>query len=436
MKIHFIGIGGIGVSSLAQYYLAIGHDVSGSDLAESEITDFLTKKGAKVYIGQNAGNLSFDVEFVVHTPAVPKDNPEYLESKKRGIRIQSYPEALGDLTKEKFTIAVSGTHGKSTTTSMLALILVKAKLDPTVILGTKLKEFRNNNFRIGRSKYLVIEADEHMASFLNYWPNVIVLTNIDRDHLDYYRNLRNILKTFKEYVNHLANTGTLVINADDGNIKKILSENQKFKKAGYSLKQKEAVKIKKIMRIPGSHIVYDALAALTTARVLKIADSVSFKALSEFKGSWRRFEIIKAKLQGKKITIVSDYAHNPAKAEAAINSCREKWQNKKIIIIYQPHQYQRTYFLFNEFVKVFRRASSDKIIITDIYDVAGREEKNIKENVNSQKLVKTVNKKSVIYLPKEKIMDYLKKEIKGGEIVVIMGAGDIYNMIKLFDLKD
>jgi len=432
MKIHFIGIGGIGVSALAQYYLSTGHGVSGSDLSESETTEDLREKGAEVFIGQKAGNLASDVDLIIHTPAVPKDNPEYAEAKKRRIKIQSYPEALGELTEKMFTIAVSGTHGKSTTASMLALILVKAKLDPTVILGTKLKEFGNSNFRTGKSKYLLIEADEHMASFLSYWPKIIVLTNIDRDHLDYYLNLKNILKTFKEYAGHLKKEGVLVVNSDDANTGKILTKKEKYSVNGYSLKQKEAARIKKILKIPGKHNVYDALAALTVARALKISDSVSFKALSEFNGSWRRFEVIPAKLQGKKITIVSDYAHNPVKAEAVMNSCREKWGDKKIIVVYQPHQYQRAYLLFKEFIKVFRKAKINEIIITDIFDVAGREEKEIREKVDSQKLAKAVDKKSVIYLPKEKIMDHLKDEVKGGEIIAIVGAGDIYKMIEQF----
>ena len=182
MKIHLIGIGGIGVSALAQYYLSKGHDVSGSDLVASEITEMLEKKGVKI---RPQGALSDDgVDLVVHSPAVKHDNPEYKKAKELGVKAQSYPEALGELTKEFYTIAVAGAHGKSTTTAMIALVLIKAGLDPTVIVGTKLKEFGGSNFRSGKSKFLVIEACEYDASFLSYEPKIIVITNIDKEHLD------------------------------------------------------------------------------------------------------------------------------------------------------------------------------------------------------------------------------------------------------------
>ncbi len=418
-KIHFIGIGGIGVSALARYYLESGHKVSGSDLVSSEITDALKKSGAKIIIGQEKiENLSKKFDLVIYSPAVKVGDPIS--------NFMSYPEALGELTKQYFTIAVSGTHGKSTTTAMLSLILIKAGFDPTVIIGTKLKEFRDTNFRMGRSKYLVIEADEHFASFLNYWPKMIVLTNIDADHLDYYKNLTNILRTFKKYILHLPNEGVLVANRDDKNTRKIYRDriSKGYQISRYSLKQLEAKKIKKLLKIPGDHMVSDALAALSAARVLGVPDKISFKALSEYQGAWRRFEII----QKKPFVLISDYGHNPAKMLAALKGAREKYPKRRILCVYQPHQYQRTHFLFKEFIKAFREAPADNIIITDIYDVAGREEKTIKKEINSEKLVKAINKSSVIYLSKEKIVSYLKSKVKRGEVVIIMGAGDIYKL--------
>ncbi len=431
-KIHFIGIGGIGVSALARYYLESGHKVSGSDLVSSEITDALKKSGAKIIIGQEKiENLSKKFDLVIYSPAVKVGDPIS--------NFMSYPEALGELTKQYFTIAVSGTHGKSTTTAMLSLILIKAGFDPTVIIGTKLKEFRDGstnspqgtNFRMGRSKYLVIEADEHFASFLNYWPKMIVLTNIDADHLDYYKNLKNILRTFRKYIGHIQNGGTLIINGDDKNTSKMLISNfqlpisNKFPIFNYQLSQTEDVKkLRKILKVPGVHNIYNALAALTVARVFKIPDRISLKALSEYNGAWRRFEII----QKKPFVLISDYGHNPAKMLAALKGAREKYPKRRILCVYQPHQYQRTHFLFKEFIKAFREAPADNIIITDIYDVAGREEKTIKKETNSEKLVKAINKSSVIYLSKGKIVSHLKKNIKNGEVVIIMGAGDIYKL--------
>ena len=461
MKIHFIGIGGIGISALARYYLEKGHKISGSDLTPSEITNALRKSGAKIYIGQHkVKHVPKAVDLVIYSLAVQKDNPELKAAKKlnSNIQIKSYPEALGGLTKKYFTIAVSGTHGKGTTTAMLALILIKAGLDPTVIIGTKLKEFENTNFRLGeKAKYqirdtkyqiLLIEADEHFASFLNYWPKLIVLTNIEREHLDYYKNLGNILKTFKKYIFHLPKNGALVINGDDKNISKIKSQISKsqFKIQNYFLSQIEAKKLRKILKVPGEHNVYNALAALSTARALKIPDRISFKALSEYKGVWRRFEITKI-LHPKPYTLVSDYAHHPTEIKATVKAAREKWPHKEIWLVFQPHQYQRTFYLFKDFVKVFKEALIekwiDKLIITDIYDVAGREEKKIRKKVNSRKLVNTVNKqlihkKQVVacqlckakYISDiEKVKGYLKENLRGGEVVIIMGAGNIYRLI-------
>ena len=435
MKVHFIGIGGIGVSALAQYYLEKGHQVSGSDLNSSEITEFLRVKGARIYIGpQLARTVLANIDLVIYSPAVQKNNPELMAAKKLGIKCQSYPEALGELTKKYFTIAVSGTHGKSTTTAMIALILIRAGLDPTVIVGTKLKEFKNSNCRVGKSNYLVIEADEHFASFLNYRPKIIVLTNIEADHLDYYKNLQNLLKTFKEYISHLPKDGVLIFNKNDKNILEI-TKNYIGDTYGFSGKQKETKKLKKILKIPGEHNVYNALAALTLARVLKIPDKVTYKTLSEYKGAWRRFEIKNVKLYENtscSITVVSDYGHHPTQIRATLKAAREKWPKRKIWLVFQPHQHQRTFYLFKDFVMVFKKALLkhwvNKCIITDIYGVAGREKKEIRKKVNSEKLVKAINKKDAIYLPKQKILNYLKKNLGGGEVVIIMGAGDIYKL--------
>ncbi|MAF43857.1 MAG: UDP-N-acetylmuramate--L-alanine ligase [Parcubacteria group bacterium] len=433
-KIHFIGIGGIGVSALAQYYLAKGDKVSGSDLVSSEIIKYLQRKGAEVFIGNHkAKNLLKGVDLVVYSPAVKRDNLELLKAKSYKIKTISYPQALGELTKQYFTIAVSGTHGKSTTASMISLVLIKAGLDPTVIIGTKLREFGNSNFRKGKSEYLVIEADEYVASFLNYRPRVIVLTNIEKDHLDYYKNFGNILKTYKKYIHFLLETGTLVANKDDKRMFQLLGEIKQPKYLEwYSLNQTEAKDLKKILKIPGDHNISNALAALTLARVLGISDKVSFKALSEYKGSWRRFEIKESTINNKQLTVISDYAHHPTEIKATLKAVREKFPNNQILCIFQPHQYQRTFYLWKDFLKVFQEAPIDKAIITDIYDVAGREEKKIKKEVSAKKLVKAINKQKVIYLPKKDIFPYCKDYLNRGEIVIIMGAGDIYELVDRF----
>ncbi|MFH1820637.1 MAG: Mur ligase family protein [Candidatus Nealsonbacteria bacterium] len=419
LKIHFIGIGGIGVSALALYYLAKGHQITGSDLASSEIIESLKKKGAQIAIGEHTKkNVPNNVNLVIYSPAVKKGNPELVAHKSK-----SYPEALGALTKTHFTLAVSGTHGKSTTATMLSLILVEAGLDPTVIVGTKVKEFNDLNCRVGQSKYLVIEADEHFASFLNYFPKVIVLTNIERDHLDFYKNLNNLLQAFKKYVARLPKNGCLIYNEDDDNVKNLSTG--KFKSIPYSLKQKEGALLKKTLKVPGEHNIYNALAALTAAHYLNVPNKISFKALAKYQGAWRRFEIKK-----KKFTIVSDYGHHPTEVRATLKAMRSKWPKKKIWCVFQPHQHQRTYYLFQNFVKAFSEAPIDKIIITDIYDVVGREEKEISQKVDSQRLVQSINKKNITYLAKKNIVSYLKKNVKKNDILLIMGAGDIYEIDK------
>jgi len=412
VKIHLIGIGGIGVSALAQYYLSKGHQVSGSDLVASEITEDLKKKGIKIFIGNSAENIKQDLDLVVYSPAVKSDNSELLSAKSYKLNAKSYPEALGDLTKQYYTIAISGAHGKSTTTAMIALILIKAGLDPTVIVGTKLKEFGNSNFRFGKSKFLVIEACEYDGSFLNYSPKIIVVTNIDKEHLDYFKTFANVKKAFKNFIAKLPSEGHLVKDV--------------------SLKNHLAKKIKRILKVPGQHNVLNALSAIQVARILGIPDEITFKALSEFTGTWRRFEECEVKIGGCKVKIVSDYAHHPNEILATFQAAREKYKKQNIWCVFQPHQRQRTYYLFNDFVKVFRQAPIDKIIITDIYDVAGRETKKISGEVSSEKLVKKINKKNVLYFPFDNLEGYIKENIKNSDVLIIMGAGDIYKLADKF----
>jgi len=431
-RIHFIGIGGIGVSALARYYLSKRHKITGSDLASSEIIDALKKKGVKIYIGRHkAKNISKNIDQVIYSPAITKENPELKRAHKlkatgHNIQVVSYPQALGELTKTHFTIAVAGSHGKSTVTAMIGLLLRKAKFDPTVIVGTKLKEFGDSNCRVGKSNYLVIEADEHLGSFLNYYPKIIVLVSLEPDHLDYYKNLSNLIKAFKKFIANLKKGGFLIANADDKNIKKIIP--QRYRNVRwYSIRVKAAAKLSKILQVPGKFNISNALAALMVARTLKIRDKLSFKALSQYKYSWRRFQITEI-LCPKPYTLIDDYGHHPTQVRVTLKAARQKYPKRKIWCVYQPHQYQRTHYLFDEFVQVFKKAPVDKLIITDIYSVAGREKLDLKKKVNSQKLVKAVGKDSVIYIPKGKIISFLKKNIEGGEVVILMGAGDIYNL--------
>ncbi|HOC53417.1 MAG TPA: Mur ligase domain-containing protein [Candidatus Pacearchaeota archaeon] len=422
MKIHFIGIGGIGVSALAKFYLAKGDIVSGSDVVKSSITDDLIKRGVEVSIGEQKKENIKDFDLIIFSPAIKQENPELKEAKEKGIKTMSYPEALGQLTKEYFTIAISGTHGKSTTTAMLGLILIKAGIDPTIIVGTKVKEFDNSNFRQGKSKYLVIEACEHEASFLNYWPKIIVVTNIEEDHLDFYSNLENIQKAFNEFTSHLKENGVL-IKRDDV---KINFPNS----IDFSLRNKEVEELKKIMKIPGDHNILNALAALKVARTLNIKDEISYSALSEYLGSWRRLEITNL----EDFILIDDYAHHPTEIISTLKAAKEKYLDKKIVCVFQPHQYQRTKFLFQDFVSVFKEALNDnlieKLLLIDVYDVSGREGTGDETEYTSERIAKEIHNKRAKRI--ERVA--LKKELEGGDVVIIMGAGDVYNLSE--EIKD
>ncbi|MDD5221093.1 MAG: UDP-N-acetylmuramate--L-alanine ligase [Candidatus Pacebacteria bacterium] len=429
-RIHFIGIGGIGVSSLAQYYLAKGFKVSGSDISFSEIIEFLKRKGIKISIGQKKENISKDISLVIFTPAIQSSNPELKEAKRLRIKTKSYSEALGELNKSYFTIAVSGAHGKSTTTGMLANVLIQAGLDPTVVIGTKLKEFGNTNFRMGKDKgVLLVEADEFKESFLNYRPKIIITTNIEPEHLDYYKNLPNILKAFSKFTSFLKKDGIFICNKDNENVLKIAKKQEKIGKViYYSLKQKEREMIKKVLKIPGEHNISNALAVLSCARALKIKDSVTLKGLASYTGAWRRMETRIIKLKNRKVTIISDYGHHPTEIDLTVSAIKEKYAGKKIWLIFQPHQYQRTYYLFNDFIRVLSKLDLDNLVLAPIYEVAGRETKLLKQKVSSKKISEELNKKgekTISFPTLKNVKKYIEDSFKG-DVIIFMGAGDIY----------
>ena len=422
-KIHFIGIGGIGVSALARYFLAQKFEVSGSDVCDSPILTDLKKIGVKIFIGHKAKNLPEGVELVVYSAAAQADNPELKEAKQRKIKCQTYAEALGDLTKTMWTIAVSGMHGKSTTTAMIGLMLEKAGLDPTVIVGAKIREWGNSNCRVGKSKYLVIEADEYNASFLNYWPKMLVLTNIEEEHLDYYTGgLPQIMKTFSEYVGHLppAGEGTLIANAQDKNIFKIVKK-VKAKVVLYFYDGQSGLKIK----VPGAHNLSNAAAALAVAKELGITEKVALAALGNFKGAWRRMEY-RGQVSGAKI--YDDYGHHPTEIKVTLAGARELLKREgRLWCVFQPHQYQRTYKLFKQFLGAFEAA--DETILLPIYSVAGREKETLKKKVSSEKLVKAIKSDKVKYAKSfNEAIKVLRKKLKKGDLAIIMGAGDIYKL--------
>lgn len=461
MRIHFIGIGGIGMSALARYFLAQGNEVSGSDAAESAILEDLRKAGVKIISnhpnpllegGQNAkspltpllqsgetdGSFTKEgTDLVIYSAAVREDNPELVEARKLGIKCQKYAEALGELTREKYTIAVSGMHGKSTTTAMIGLMMEKAGLDPTVIVGTRLREWGNSNFRAGQSpstalgvnNYLVIEADEYDRSFLNYWPKILVLLNIEEEHLDTYTGgLPDIMKTFEEYVGHVGSDGMLIYNDEDKNVLEI-SQKSKAKSQKYSSNIVEGLNLK----VSGRHNISNANAALAVARVLGIDEKIAIEALNNFTGAWRRMEY-KGELNGAKI--YDDYGHHPTEIKATLEGARELVSGGgRLWCVFQPHQYHRTYDLFDKFVGAF--GAADRVVLLPIYSVAGREDEEIKKMVSSRLLMQAINnkqstisnKEEVFYMEKfDEAAEYLRKNMQPGDVCVIMGAGDIYKL--------
>ena len=413
---HFTGIGGIGVSAIARMMLLEKKMVSGSDVSDSAIIDELRKLGAKIFLGHKVENVADDVDLTVYTPAVASDNPEIKKTAELGIPALSYPEILGLISKNKYTIAVSGAHGKTTTTAMIAKILIDAKKDPTVIVGSLLKD-QKSNFLAGKSDYFVVEACEYKKSFLNLNPKIIVITNIDNDHLDYYGSLENIKKAFGEFVAKLDGGGFLVCDPNDENLKEV-AKKTKAKIVDYT-----KIKTGFNLKIPGGHNIKNAQSAMVVAKILNISEKEAANSLNNFSGTWRRFEFKGETKNG--VLIYDDYGHHPTEIKATLKSAREFFGDKKIFCVFQPHLYSRTKLLLEDFGKSF--SDADEIILADIY--AAREPKD--ESINSEMLAKDILKnggKAMFLSSFEKIADFLAENAKEDNVVITMGAGDIFKI--------
>lgn len=421
-KVHFIGIGGIGVSALAQYYLAQGWQVSGSDAARSEITDDLKKKGIKIYIGQKAANIK-SPDLVVYSAAIRPENSELKAAADQKISTLTYAQAVGELTKKYFTVAVAGSHGKSTTTALVGLTLVKAGLDPTIIIGTKLKELNGSNFRMGHSGYLVLEADEYARSFHNYFPKIAVVTNIDKEHLDTYKNLNGVLAGFKKFFKNISKDGHLVANGEDKNIRKVLSDKQH----ATSDKITWYGKGKHKLSIPGIHNQFNAEAAWQAVKLLGVRKVVVEKVFQTYQGAWRRMEKLKIKNEKIKGIIYSDYAHHPTEIKATLQALKEKYPLKKIVCVFQPHQQDRLNRLFKEFLTAFDAA--DKTILYPLYKVKGRDT----VGKSSADLAKAVNEPNVLYADDfKKVLELVQTDLKSSSVVIFMSAGDLDSKVRKY----
>ncbi len=437
--VYFIGIGGIGMSALARWFRANGYDVAGSDLTKSSTTEELAREGIAVAVGaHDEKRITKKIARVIYNQAIPLDNPELRRAKELGLPCSTYPQALGELTKIYRTVAIAGAHGKSTTTSMVALIMQRAKLDPTVIVGTKLKEFGNKNFRRGGSDHLVIEADEWKASFLNYFPFAALVTNIDREHLDFYKNFTAVKRAFVRFLENVHPYGLVVLNKDDKNLF-ALRKRIKRPLVWYTTRSKEADAIKKNIQIPGEHNLSNATGAYTLCRALGVKKSVILSAISHYTGAWRRSEF-RGHFRGA--DVYDDYGHHPTEIKATLAGFKEKFPQKKLICVFQPHQRERLKILFKDFVSAFDVA--DELILLEIYSVAGREETDTK--TNSEKLAHAVAARRNINIPVCATIKELKNALRlslratqafsrersvagsnltNGAIVIMMGAGNI-----------
>ncbi len=414
-NIHFIGIGGIGISAIARMFLLEGKKVSGSDMSDSKAVKELEKFGAKIHIGHFAENIPKDTDLVIYTIAIDKNNPELKEAIKRNIKILTYPESLKEVSKNKYTIAVSGTHGKTTTTAMIAKIMIDAGLDPTVIVGSFLKG-HESNFIAGKSKYFVVEACEYRRSFLNIKPTIALITNIDNDHLDYYKDIKDIQNAFGEFILEVDKNNYVVADINNKAVSPVL----KGIKANI-INSKDFFEKDLKLKIPGEHNKEDASFALAIAQILGIDKSKAIKSLEEFTGTWRRFEYKGETKNG--VLIYDDYGHHPTEIKATLSGAREFFGKKKIFVAFQPHLYSRTKILLNDFATAF--GDADEILVAPIF--AAREK--FDPSITSEILVDKIKRaKALSFNNFSEIENYLSKKLKKDDVLITIGAGDIYKV--------
>ena len=435
-KIYFIGIGGIGMSALAQILFEEGYKVCGSDIKKTPLVEKLQYKGIEVTIG-HSNKCPEHIDLAVYTSCINSENPEIITLRSRGVKLISRGELLAELFNDRLGVAVAGTHGKTTTTALIGHILKSCELDPTIAVGAEVPSLLGNAV-LGKSDLFVAEADESDGSFLRLKPLYGIITNIEEEHLDYYRDLKSILKAYKTFSLNIKSGGYLVACGDDDNIANILKDfkntsitygfgkscnyratNLRIRGLSVEFDCLEDEKLLGVFTIsvPGKHNVLNALAAIIICKLLGIEVNKITNALKQYKGSSRRFEI---KSNSAGITLIEDYAHHPTEIEATIEAASHL-NPKRIIVVFQPHRYSRTLHLKEAFSQAFNKA--DYLIITDIYSAS---EKPI-EGVDSQTLYNAVKEKKndVCFLPITDILEHILHIASEGDLIIIMGAGDI-----------
>ncbi len=448
-KIHFIGIGGIGISAIARMLLLEGKQVSGSDRDETKVTEELRKAGATIFIGTKKEYVPADCDLVIYTVAIPTDNPELVEARERGLKILTYPESLNFISKEKYTIAVSGTHGKTTVTAMVAKVMIDAGLDPTVIVGSLLNRPPSpslsnegeavTNFIMGKSKYLVVEADEYKKSFHNLEPSIMVINNLDLDHLDFYKDLADIQDSFLHLAKKLPTDGFLICNNKLPNLQPIIA-GVKCQVIDYG-----ELGMKEKLLVPGEHNRQNAKTALAVAKALGVDLKKAESSLAHFSGTWRRFEF-----KGKTNTgalVYDDYAHNPQKVAAALQGAREMFPRivngqagKRLVVVFQPHLFSRTKLLLNEFATSF--SDADEVILTPIFPAREVFDPSISSEILAEEIRKHGQDSSLhltrtnhsessparAYPDFDSIISYLKSSLGPSDVLITMGAGEQYKI--------
>lgn len=412
-KAHFIGIGGIGMSGLARLFLHEKKVVSGSDRTPSDITRALISEGVSFFESQEASNVSEDLDLVVYTEAMPKDHEELVRAREYNIPTVNYFEALGMIANEYYLIAIAGSHGKTTTTAMLIDIFEEAGYDPSAIVGS-LRAKTKSNYRAGKSKYFIVEACEYRRDFLSLTPDILVITNVEHEHVDYYVNLSSVQDAFKEFALQVREGGTIIANLSDPNIGPIL-QGVTAHIVDYGKYFNPLLPLK----VPGIHNEMNAAAALAAADVGGISQNAAENALSHFSGTWRRFEY-KGELKGAKV--YDDYGHHPTEITATIHGAQELFPEKRIVLVFQSHTYSRTHTLFEDFRDALSLA--DKILVLPIY--AAREENE--SGVSHVQLAEAVcgrGKDALAIDTFDEAVRMVKETAQDGDIILVMGAGDI-----------
>ncbi|MFA6429243.1 MAG: UDP-N-acetylmuramate--L-alanine ligase [Patescibacteria group bacterium] len=457
--VHLVGIGGINMSAVAKLLQHAGISVSGSDLASSLMTDELVARGIPVAIGHKPSNIPSDTDLVIYTSAAQDTNPERQEARRRNIRQLTNFQFLGEWTADQQTVLVTGTHGKSTTTAMLAEMLVRGGKDPSVVVGSKVPSFVEGNVRLGSGELFLIEGDEYARHFLEFHPSAVIINNIELDHTDIFPNLRSLIEAFRELLRQVRNGGLVVANADDPRVQTLIGEERAQLEARrisivtfgfgahadvnvidytsrpgeqmFVMRDPRGAIVRLSLHVPGKMNVMNAVAAATLAVRLEVRPERIRESLAAYAGIWRRFEKIAEK---NGILVVSDYGHHPTAVQANLDASKAFYPDRRLVLCFQPHHRNRTKALFQDFIPSFDRA--DVLLFVEIFDVAGRDDatdqdissRDLQETILNRDAKRRVNRPVEYAATPEEALKLLRRWKKPNDLILVMGAGDIYKI--------